>query len=157
MQLFIESEVAMERLGNMIAGCLKGGEIVYLKGELGAGKTTLTRGLLRGLGYSSTVKSPTYTLVENYELSTLTVYHFDLYRLNDPEELEDMGIRDYCHGQAVCLFEWPERGTGVLPDADLMVVISHASSARDVTVSAGSATGNVMLDTLAEATNFNPP
>ncbi len=157
MQLHIENEVAMERLGNMIAACLKGGEIIYLKGELGAGKTTLTRGLLRGLGYSGTVKSPTYTLVENYELSPVAVYHFDLYRLNDPEELEDMGIRDYCQGQAVCLFEWPERGTGVLPDADLMVAISHADSARDVTVSAGSASGNIMLGNLADADVFASP
>lgn len=147
----------MERLGNMIATCLKGGEIIYLKGELGAGKTTLTRGLLRELGYSGTVKSPTYTLVENYELSPLAVYHFDLYRLNDPEELEDMGIRDYCQGQAVCLFEWPERGTGVLPDADLMVAITHADTARDITVSAGTVTGNAMLGKLADTDDFVMP
>ena len=140
----------MEQLGEHISTCLQGGEIIYLKGELGAGKTTLTRGLLRGLGYRGTVKSPTYTLVENYELSPLAVYHFDLYRLNDPEELEDVGIRDYCQAQAVCLFEWPERGTGVLPDADLMVAIEHADIAREINVWAGSSMGKVMLDRLAE-------
>lgn len=142
----------MERLGGQIATCLQGGEIIYLRGELGAGKTTLTRGLLRGLGYSGTVKSPTYTLVENYELATLEIYHFDLYRLNDPEELEDMGLRDYCQPKTTCLFEWPERGAGVLPDADLMVAIAHMDMAREVSINAGSVLGRDILGSLAEDT-----
>ncbi len=145
MQTRIENAAAMESLGASIATCLQGGEIVFLKGDLGAGKTTLTRGLLRQLGHTRSVKSPTYTLVELYELTTFPVYHFDLYRLNDPEELEDMGIRDYCDAGATCLFEWPERASGVLPEADMTIEIQHAGDARDVIISAGTVKGEVRL------------
>ncbi len=126
-EIFIPNEKAMMQLGAEIGDQFSDGGIVLLKGDLGAGKTTLVRGLLRHLGYQGIVKSPTYTLVEPYQLGSRLIYHFDLYRLGDPEELEYIGGRDYWDSNALCLIEWPEKATGYLPPADLELTISYDS------------------------------
>lgn len=99
---------------------------VYLAGELGAGKTTLVRGFLRAAGVTGTIRSPTFTLVEEYRIGTMSVKHYDLYRLSDPEEIELLGLRDHVAAGALCFFEWPERGAGVLPDPLLDVRLEYA-------------------------------
>ncbi len=117
----IPSATAMEALGAAIAACCRGGEAIYLVGELGAGKTTLVRGLLRALGHGGRVKSPTYTLVESYHPAGVRVHHFDLYRLSGPEELAGLGLEEFFDGSAICLVEWPERGGARLPPGDLVL------------------------------------
>jgi tRNA threonylcarbamoyladenosine biosynthesis protein TsaE len=130
--LHIADEDAMLALGARLARQFANGGLITLHGDLGAGKTTLVRGLLRELGHTGVVKSPTYTLVEPYRVGERDIYHFDLYRLADPEELEYMGIRDYLRPDALCLVEWPEQAGNILPSADLQVSIRHAGSARQV-------------------------
>lgn len=120
----------MEALGRRLAPCLCAGLVVYLSGPLGSGKTTLVRGMLRGLGVNGAVKSPTYTLVEPYRCGAGPVYHFDLYRVQDPVELEHIGIRDYVDGRAVCLVEWPERGADRLAPPDVSITIGHMDTGR---------------------------
>ncbi|WP_020407575.1 tRNA (adenosine(37)-N6)-threonylcarbamoyltransferase complex ATPase subunit type 1 TsaE [Hahella ganghwensis] len=130
--LVLPDEDATFRLGAILARHLEWPSVVYLEGQLGAGKTTLSRAILRGLGHSGSVKSPTYTLVEPYELAQGALYHFDLYRLGDPEELEFLGIRDYFQETTLCLIEWAEKGQGWLPQADLEIRLSTAGEGRQV-------------------------
>lgn len=122
---------------------------LFLTGDLGAGKTTLTRGILNSFGHSGAVKSPTYTLVEEYHLAGRSLYHFDLYRLGDAEELEYMGIRDYFGAANICLVEWPERGAGVLPPADLQVSLQVQEPGRIVKLEAGTDRGLHLVRQLA--------
>lgn len=131
--MVLPDEAATLALGGRLAQRLLPGMSVWLCGELGAGKTTLARGMLRGLGFQGRVKSPTYTLVELYTLSRFNLYHFDLYRLADPQEWEDSGFREYFNAASVCLVEWPERAHGVLPPPDMQVFLGledHGRMAR---------------------------
>ena len=123
-------EAATLEFGSRLALALHPGLSVWLVGDLGAGKTTLARGLLRGLGFSGRVKSPTYTLVELYPLSRFNLYHFDLYRIADPDEWEDAGFREYFNDASVCLVEWPEKAKGMLPPPDIRVRLDFLEDGR---------------------------
>lgn len=150
-RLFLENESETEQLGQELARRVAGsgaGLTVFLDGDLGMGKTTLSRGVMRGLGHEGAVKSPTYTLVEPYEDLQPPAYHFDLYRLGDPEELEYMGIRDYFSGQSLCLIEWPERGKGLLPEPDLEIHLEREGEGRSAVLRAGSEQGASLLNQL---------
>lgn len=136
-EIRITNEQEMMKLGGKIADNFPKGGMILLKGNLGAGKTTLVRGLLRHLGFEGVVKSPTYTLVEPYHLSDRMIYHFDLYRLGNPEELEYMGSRDYWDSDSLCLVEWPEKAQGYLPDADLILNIRYLDNERIVEIEKG--------------------
>lgn len=135
-------------LGRALASRLTPGLVIYLIGELGAGKTTLARGILRGLGFEGKVKSPTFTLVEVYEVSRLYLYHFDFYRFSDPRELGETGFREYFNPQSVCLVEWPDKAAG-LAAADLRVELQVAGSGRNVSIFADSEAGALCLKSIA--------
>jgi tRNA threonylcarbamoyladenosine biosynthesis protein TsaE len=149
--LTLPDEAAQEAFGARLASCLQPGLLLFLRGELGAGKTTLTRGIARGLGHRGAVKSPTYTLVEPYRELRIPLYHFDLYRLGDAEELEYLGIRDYFSGQAVVVVEWPDRGRGVLPEPDLSIQLDVLPAGRRLHLHAHSAAGSSCLRALQSA------
>ena len=146
--LDVVDEAAMIRLGGRLATALVPGLTIHLNGDLGMGKTTLARGFIQSLGHYGAVKSPTYTLVEPYELPGIKVYHFDLYRLGDAEELEFMGVRDYFDGTGVCLIEWSERGEGVLPPADLVITIERQGLGRRVSLLPCSVSGESVTGTI---------
>jgi len=148
LEKFLPDEAATLALGEALGQRLSANssaQVVFLEGDLGAGKTTLCRGVLRAFGHSGPVKSPTYTLVEDYQLGERFVHHFDLYRLGDPEELEYMGIRDYFIEGHICVLEWPERGEGVLPMPDLRVKVVVEGSGRQASIAAHSSVGDAIL------------
>lgn len=123
---------------------------IHLIGDLGAGKTTFSRGFIQSLGYSGRVKSPTYTLVEPYLVNGRQIFHFDLYRLADPEELEFIGIRDYNADKSISLIEWPSKGIGLLPDANLEISIEFTEQGRNIVVEGLNANGDAVIRQLKE-------
>lgn len=150
MTALLPDEAATLALGARFAKLLKAGWVVYLRGDLGAGKTTLVRGLLRALGYEGRVKSPTYTLLESYELSRFVLQHYDLYRMIDPREWLDAGFRDDCNAGTLCIVEWPEKAKGLLPKPDLEIVLELAGEGRKARIEALSAQGRKEMQTWQE-------
>jgi tRNA threonylcarbamoyladenosine biosynthesis protein TsaE len=146
---FLPDAAATLELGRALAQVLEPGLIVWLEGDLGAGKTTLARGILRGLGYAGRVKSPTFTLVEAYSFFKLNLYHFDFYRFNDPRELADSGLTELFNETAVCLIEWPEKASG-LPRADVRIRIRVTDDGRTVDLHADTELGALCLQTLQD-------
>lgn len=146
--LHAADQAAQEQIGGIMAEFLPAACVVYLRGDLGAGKTTLVRGILRGMGHPGRVKSPTYTLLEPYQVNGRMLCHFDLYRVAEGGELEYLGLRDLLGTEAVLLFEWPERGAGQLPDADLEVDIRYQGEGRRLEFSACSDKGRRLLHQL---------
>lgn len=137
-----------ELLASRLAAVTMAGTVIHLSGELGSGKTSFARGFINALGYEGAVRSPTYTIVQSYPGRQHMIYHFDLYRLAEPEELEALGIRDYFDGEAICLLEWPEKGTGFLPDPDIEIRFDYSYQARSMTFTCRSEKGHTIIENI---------
>lgn len=148
MSLSLSDEAATLALGAVLARALAPGLVIYLEGDLGSGKTTLVRGVLRGLGYAGNVKSPTYTLLELYPISRLNLHHFDFYRFSQPEEYLDAGLDEYFQGGAVCLVEWPDKAGDYLAPPDLRIALSIADAGRQVAFTFHTGAGQKCLSKL---------
>jgi tRNA threonylcarbamoyladenosine biosynthesis protein TsaE len=146
----VRDEAAVATLAAMFSRRLQPPLTVYLRGDLGAGKTTFARALIQALGYSGRVKSPTYGLLESYEIDALHVLHLDLYRIEDPEELDYLAIRDLFDAHSLLLVEWPEKGQGNLPPADLELFFGESASSREISCFAKSITGKTLSDRVLE-------
>ena len=144
----LPDETATRALAAQLASVIKEGAIIFLHGSLGAGKTTFTRGFLAGLGYHDKVKSPTYTLVEPYNIAGRMIFHFDFYRLKSADELEYIGIKDYFSSSSICLIEWPDKGFPYLPLPDLDCYIEFAGNERVIKMESRSSKGEVILQQL---------
>jgi tRNA threonylcarbamoyladenosine biosynthesis protein TsaE len=149
--IHVATNLDMEALGAKLAKNCDAGMTILLKGELGTGKTTLVRGFLRARGHEGLVKSPTFTLLEPYELLGVPIYHFDLYRISGPEELEFLGVRDYLRGDGICLVEWPERAQGCFPSADITVEINYENTGRQVQVMPHTQAGRTLITRIKKA------
>ncbi len=148
MHTVVSSPEAMEMLGRELARIAFAGMQIHLSGDLGAGKTTLVRGFLRGLGHTDTVKSPTYTLVESYNLGTFTIYHFDFYRVRHPDEIELIGFRDYRSDTAICLIEWPEKAGQRIDLPDILIKFTLDADVRKLEINSCTDKGNLLISKL---------
>ena len=149
-QQFLADEDATLAFAARLADLCTKATVIYLQGDLGAGKTRFSRGFIQALGHNGRVKSPTYTLVEPYQLDNWRVFHFDLYRLSDPEELEYIGIRDYFAEDCICLIEWPDKGQGMLAPADLTLYFTFTEQSRNVEIQGESAHGCQIISQLEQ-------
>lgn len=154
LELVLSDTAQTECLGRLLAHLQLAPAVIYLSGELGAGKTTFSRGFIQACGHPGAVKSPTYTLIEPYDLPSGKIYHLDLYRLNDPAELDFLGLEDVLAEGGVCLIEWPERASPYLPPADLTISLHHADGARRARLVAHQARAQRWLE--AVAAHFQP-
>jgi tRNA threonylcarbamoyladenosine biosynthesis protein TsaE len=154
MKVAVPDVAAMLAIGGRLANVCHNPMVFYLYGPLGAGKTTLVRGFMRGMGYGEAIKSPTYTLVEHYDTASWRLYHLDLYRIRDTEELEYLGLREMQDRASIIMVEWPERGEGLLPSADISVKIDYDRQGRQVSVDALSLIGKEMMDELSGLTSI---
>lgn len=148
---FLADEAATIAFGLDLANAFNSKGLLTLSGNLGSGKTTLSRGIIQSYGHIGAVKSPTYTLVEPYEIGDKRIYHFDLYRMEDPEELEFIGLWDYLAEEALIIIEWPEKACGILPPADLVIQLDKQEQGRKITCTADTPPGETMLMKLAAA------
>ncbi len=149
-RIILADEAATNAIAARLAATLQPGLMIYLRGDLGAGKTTLVRALLQTLGHTGRVKSPTYTLLERYQAGGLNLLHFDLYRFRDAEEWESSGFRDEFDGHNVCLVEWPEQATGLLPPADIILNFTILEQGRVLELEALTTAGHLCLHTLPD-------
>lgn len=149
MKLIAHDEAEMLAVGGKLAQICRDPMVIYLRGQLGAGKTTLVRGFMRGMGYYGAVKSPTYTLVEPYQVVDWHLYHLDLYRVQTAAELAYLGLRELAEGKAIILIEWPERGAGLLPPADLRLNIEYALAGREIIIEPLTAAGESLAKKLS--------
>ena len=150
LRLHLGDEASTTLLGRRLATALAPGLRIYLRGNLGTGKTTLVRALLRALGFGGRVKSPSYALVELYTISRLHLYHFDFFRFHDPKEWLDAGFRDYFDGDAVCLVEWPEKAADLLPPADVEILLLDPGRGRDALLTAHTEAGEKCLEAASQ-------
>ncbi|MEJ2566571.1 MAG: tRNA (adenosine(37)-N6)-threonylcarbamoyltransferase complex ATPase subunit type 1 TsaE [Gammaproteobacteria bacterium] len=155
MKFAVQDEAAMVAAGMRLAEACHAPLVFYLHGPLGAGKTTLVRGFMRGMGYDAVVKSPTYTLIEPYEIGPWHVYHLDLYRVRDAAELDYLGLRELQDDHAIVLVEWPERGAGFLPPADVVITLDYAGEGRWISLEDQGAAGKTFLEALG-GVDLNP-
>jgi len=155
---YLPDESATAALGQALARALRPGLVIYLHGDLGAGKTALTRALIQAAGHQGTVKSPTYTLSEPYRVQVdgqpVNIIHYDLYRMSSPEEFLDAGFREHFGGAAICIIEWPEKAEGVLPPPDIDVVLTMAGAGRDIELRALSDQGSQCLNRIKFASSL---
>lgn len=149
LKIFLKDDTSQQALAAEFARNSPPGTVIFLQGDLGTGKTTFVRGFLRALGHEGIVKSPTYTLVEPYLIDNKRIYHFDLYRLGVPDELEYAGGRDYFDGESICLVEWPEKAAGFLPEADVNCYLSYQNEGRSIEITTNTDKGNDILNAIS--------